>query len=148
MRRPITPHERRRRFLTALAELLGCKERIGHSLPDGTRPDVIRLDSRRGVLFLGDAKDSESPGTTETMCRLGNYARWLAANAARRGGTSILAVCFRDRAHAAGWRSTLCSLLADIGVSGIRCGSQSFGPGYVVAWIRLDWYPSNTHLSG
>jgi hypothetical protein len=48
-------------------------------------------------------------------------------------------VCFGDHSHANGWcsTSTLRLLLADIGISGIPCGSQSVGSGYVVAWVRL-----------
>lgn len=138
MRQFLTPHERRCRFLTALAELLGCKEQMGHVLPDGTRPDVIRLDSRRNVLFFGDGKDSESPGATDTARRLLNYVRWLEAFSTFHGGTSIFAVCFGHRADAKRWCSTLCSLAAEVGGSGVQCGSECFGPGYVVAWIRLQ----------
>ncbi len=138
MRQFLTPHERRCRFLTTLAELLGCKEQMGHVLPDGTRPDVIRLDSRRNVLFVGDAKDSESPGTTDTIRRLLNYVRWLKTFAACHGGTSILAVCFGNRADTWGWHSALDLLAAEVGFSSIQFGSKCVGPGYVVAWLTQN----------
>ena len=52
-------HESNVRFLDTLAILSGCKEHISSSLPDGKRPDVMRVNSKRRLLFIGEGKNTE-----------------------------------------------------------------------------------------
>lgn len=49
-------HERLVDFLDNLAIMLGCIQTLHGQLPDATRPDVIRLNTNKGILFVGDAK--------------------------------------------------------------------------------------------
>lgn len=96
-------HESRVQFLNTVAILLGCFEEIGGELPDGRRPDVLRLDPGRNVLLVADAKHSESPGCTATQHRLSGYITWMATHVHRRKGIAIFAICFGTRQHALGW---------------------------------------------
>src|SRR5438552_4098414 len=102
---PSAPHEERRRVLDALAVLTGYTVELP-SLPDGSRPDVARMNGRRRSLFLGEAKDTETARRTDTQIRLVEYARWLAA-ATTTGSRGVLAVCFGRSADRARWVATL-----------------------------------------
>lgn len=84
--RPTVLHEHRRHWLDAIAILEGFTLGLP-VLPDGSIPDVLRVDPRRRWLFVGEAKDTESPGSADTGARLHRYATWLAPN----GG--VFAIC-------------------------------------------------------
>ena len=49
-------------------------------LPDGSKPDVLRYDSKNKMCFIGDAKDAtnETPSNTETVKRIKNYIQQFA----------------------------------------------------------------------
>jgi hypothetical protein len=66
-------HERLVDFLDNMAVMLGCTQTLDSHLPDATRPDVIRLNTQANVLFIGDAKNTESPNSKFTQERLFNY---------------------------------------------------------------------------
>lgn len=106
--RPTALHECRRAWLDAIAILEGFTLRL-EALPDGSIPDVLRVDQRRRWLFVGEAKDTESAGSSTTGARLHRYATWLAAN----GG--VFAVCHGGDIRA--WRAAL--LRAIEGANGI-----------------------------
>ncbi len=93
-RRGTSAHDQKVTFLDTLAVLLGCTEGVGGEFPDGRRPDVLRIDADRGVLFIGDAKETESPGCQASLARLLSYLRWLPAQVVGRGGLGIFAICF------------------------------------------------------
>jgi hypothetical protein len=60
--------------LDAVAILSGRCERLPlNFLPDGSRPDVLRLERQRKVLFIGDAKNGETSGNRTTQLRLRTY---------------------------------------------------------------------------
>jgi hypothetical protein len=139
-----SPHNQRVEFLDALAALMGCKVKLGGVLPDGRRPDVLRMDVRRGVLFIGDAKDTESPGCRATQVRLLRYLDWLRAHVARTERRGVFALCFGKEADADRWVETvllLCHLVA------LDCSEYSvkrFEPGLLVAAFVCQGLPSDS----
>lgn len=126
-------HERKVEFLDALAVLTGCEEAMGGALPDGSRPDVLRLDSRRRILFVGDAKHSESPGDRETQTRLLGYARWLSAHI-RNGGAGVFAICFTRESDTAAWIQVVGMLGHEAGLPCAKCRVERFEPRLAVVW--------------
>jgi hypothetical protein len=124
-------------FLDVLAVLVGCEEVLGGSLPDGRRPDVLRADSRRRALFVGDAKHSESPGNRETQARLLGYFRWLSSHF-EGGGLGIYAVCFGRKSDTSAWVETLAMLGYEVGLGYMRRGVERFGPRLVVVWYMFE----------
>lgn len=131
----MTEHDQRVQFLDALATLMGCRESLGGSLPDGLRPDVLRLDSKREVLFVGDAKDTETPGCLETQVRLQKYLRWVSVHVKNRKGIGIFALAFGRRSEADLWVKTISTLGYEAGLAFSDYGVEPFGPGLVVAWF-------------
>lgn len=129
-------HERRVEFLDTLAVLLGCEGTLGGTLPDGRRPDVLRIDPRRRVLFIGDAKHSETPGNRETQARLLRYLRWLLSHV-ENGGLGVFAVCFGKDPDIGRWTDTLTVLSSEVGLEQTRRGTEWFEPGLTVVWAEF-----------
>ena len=127
-------HEYRARFLEALATLVGCQESFGGELPDGRRPDVMRIDSAHNVLFLGEAKHSESPGNVATRARLQKYLLWLSTHVLRREGVGIFAVCFGREEDAKYWSETISLLESEVGMEPDSRGAERFQPGLILVW--------------
>ena len=132
---PTRRHEERRELLEALAILGGCRELLVPFFPDGTRPDVLRFDAARRHVFLGDAKDSETPGCRETHRRLAGYAEWLGANAAV-GGSATLALCHANQANGR-WLALLESVAESAGFARPPGQQLQLDPETVVSWIEL-----------
>lgn len=113
-----------------MAVLAGCTSVLPGALPDHRRPDVLRFDVSRRVVFVGEAKDTESATDTATVARLAAYMDW--ALVAARRGTARVAVC-----HPAGagtdWLVTLRSL------SGLALGGATIAidDNAVVTWVDL-----------
>jgi hypothetical protein len=105
-------HEERVKLLDSLATLLGATTQL-RALPDGKRPDVLRVSLQSRLLFVGEAKDSERATATEAMVRLSHYLPWIVSHA-RGGGTSILALCCAPRESAA-WSVAIIQLAAEAG---------------------------------
>lgn len=127
-------HEQRVAFLGTLADLIGCSESIGGQLPDGRRPDVLRIDRSRGGLFVGDAKNWETPGCHETQCRLARYIEWLATHVAADRGPAVLALCFVRMEDAARWEEILAKLEAGVGLVADHRGLDHFDDDIHVLW--------------
>jgi hypothetical protein len=123
--RPSLLHEERRAILDSMAILAGYQKDIRCGFPDGSLPDVLRFDPTCGVYFLGEAKDSESPGCSDTRSRLNRYVRWLRVI---REDRFTVAICFGCRDHVTGWSGLLQSTAA---VNGLQ--------NYRVAARELDW---------
>lgn len=132
--RPTEAHERRATFLCSLAMLAGCTGSMGGQFPDGCRPDVIRYAAGRRLVFLGDAKDTETPGCRATRARLAAYLRWLRAHDAA-GGAAIFAVCFGRRGDAEGWFRTMVELAHREGVACVAGDITEFEPDLLVSWL-------------
>ncbi len=127
-------HEYRAHFLEAMATLIGCQESFGDELPDGRRPDVMRMDSAHNVLFLGEAKHSESPGNVATRARLQRYFLWLSIHVSRREGVGIFAVCFGREEDAKRWSETISLLESEVGIESDHRGAKRFQPGLILVW--------------
>lgn len=130
-----SPHKQRQEFLDCLAILTGFNVEVTTGFPDGRHPDVLRIDQIRQRLFIGDAKDSESPGCLNTQARLLAYFRWLATHVVGRGGQGVVAICFGNVGHTKGWIVTLETLAKEAGLGHMVSGADNFGRGFVVAWV-------------
>jgi hypothetical protein len=128
-------HDSNVRFLDTLAILSGCKEHINTSLPDGRRPDVIRVNTKRRLLFIGEGKNTESPGCLNTQERLWVYLRWLSAHLYREDSVGILAICFKKEYDNNKWVETITSLSRDMNLLCFDYGTVKFGSGVNVVWF-------------
>lgn len=133
-------HESRRQFLDSLAVLIGCHEQLGATLPDGLRPDVLRISTARRLLFLGEAKHSESPRNRYTVERLRSYVRWIGSHLDYAGEddgpppSAVMAICFGTASDADDWLDTLRSTLMRGGVLPTYSAIEEFDYDVVVAW--------------
>lgn len=110
-------HEERVALLASLADLIGATTDL-RRLPDGSVPDVVRLAFDSGLLFVGEAKDTEYPGASEVRARLARYLMWATAHA-QMGHVSVLAICCR-RAESSRWSAALAWLVGDSGCGRYR----------------------------
>ena len=131
----LTLHERRTRFLEIVADLIGCLEPIGGEFPDGRRPDVLRIHTERGVLFIGDAKHTETPGCHETRVRLAAYLQWLRAHVRRSAGPGIFVLCFGVSGHTPAWIATILELGRQGGVAWEEHGVEIFASDLLLVWF-------------
>ena len=116
IQRPSAEHEDRVLMIHDLAILMGYHKELGN-LPSWIRPDVSRRNTSTGGVFVGDAKVSETPGSSSTQHRFLNYARWLARSGASLG-SSVCAICYADEQQTDTWRRFLALTLL---TSGITC---------------------------
>jgi len=128
-------HARRVLFLEALAGLLGCCTDVSGGLPDGRRPDVLRFSFFRKRLFIGDAKETEVPGSAATQSRLFGYIRWFAGHVATPDRGGVLVICFGRRADGRRWHDTVKALANEARVTVVRSGLQEFDPGCSLVWL-------------
>lgn len=135
-------HELRVRFLDSMAVLAGCSESLGAQLPDGRRPDVMRVDTLRGLLFMGDAKDTESPRCTATRARLREYPVWMVAHVSAGSRPGVFSLCFGHVADIKGWVRTVQELGHEVGLDCSEWDVREFGTGIVMVWFlplpRMD----------
>lgn len=90
MSAPSVAHESRVRDLETLATLAGFAAPLAFAWR--LRPDVARVCPRSGAVFLGDAKDTETPGCDATRARLRWYVLGSRTVCAGRSLTIALAV--------------------------------------------------------
>ena len=133
----LTTHDLKARSLDTLAVLVGCRESLGGQFPDGLRPDVLRYDSSKGILFVGDAKNTESPGSIETQTRLLRYLHWLYVHSYGGERKGIFAICFGDASDSKGWVDTILFLGREVGVCFTEYGVERFTQGTIVAWFLV-----------
>lgn len=131
---PQNAHERRRQFLQSLGRLAGFRYAIHSCLPDGATPDVVLCEPSKRGLFIGDAKDTESPGNIETQVRLLRYFKWFAVHLTCPDACGIFAVCFGNRSHQGAWLETLRFLCFEVGLECITFRTKGFRRGLYVAW--------------
>jgi hypothetical protein len=127
-------HGSRTQFLDVLAVLTGCRLRL-QALPDGHRPDVMRYDRERNRLFLGEAKETETPGNSETRIRLLTYLRWMRAYLSEPSRTAVLAICYGTTAHGKGWLEAIEFLSQELRLEVTQSGIKRFDGGLAVAWF-------------
>lgn len=103
--------------------------------PDGRRPDVLRMDSVRNVLFIGDAKHVETPGNLATQARLKGYLSWLLSHIGRGSATGIFVICSGKDSESKGWSNTVRFLAQELGLEHSACGTELFEQGLIVTWF-------------
>lgn len=139
-------HAERAEVLDALAMMVGCTRSLAGLLPDGVRPDVLRVDVERGLLFVGEAKHTESPGRADTLVRLQRYFNWAAAHR-RLGGTVVGAVCFGREADRQDWAEALVRLAREAALGTPEIRWTRLGPGFVLVSGLWCPPPSSTAAS-
>jgi len=128
-------HKEGTALLDTLATLVGCLASLNAGLPDGLRPDVMRLDLSSGRLFVGDAKHSESPSSIHTQGRILNYLRWFAAHLRCGRGEGVFAVCFSKISDTHLWVEALDMLAAEAGVPHAFVRHEQFPGGMTLVWF-------------
>jgi hypothetical protein len=131
MSAPSMEHEDRRRMLDAMAILAGFSVCLG-SLPDQSRPDVLRLAPATKTVLFGEAKATEHPFCRETLVRLTRYALWARAAVGARG-SSVIAIC-SPSILARGWATTLRGIGSELAVHATHRIAFDVG-GAAVAWV-------------
>jgi len=127
-----TAHGFRVDFLDTLAVLAGCTENLKGQLPDGKQPDVLRVNRKHRTLFIGDAKDSETPNCQATRFRLFNYFRWLAVHMTKENTRGVFALCFGKAIEIHGWVETLTELAHETELLQFQCQLSKFGDSIIV----------------
>ena len=112
----MTRHDQRSRILESIATLSGFDLRGLGRLPDGRKPDVLRISESSGAVFLGEAKDTEKPNNKDTVRRLFLYMLWFKVISSHQFG-SIFAICFGEENHAPGWTRTLRLIADEVGMT-------------------------------
>jgi hypothetical protein len=134
MSAPGASHELRRGALDTMAIMAGFTASC--RLGEGLQPDVVRADLRRAYLLVGEAKDTETPGTAATAARYTKYAhearRWL-----RAGFTVVLAICHGDTWLAADWASFLAARAAACGGRRGAVRTISVDDSNVITWTII-----------
>ena len=129
---PSRTHEARRVLLETMADVAGyCLEM---SLPDGRRPDVLRIHVDRPGLFLGEAKHTEGPSDLNSTDRLRHYLDWLVP-LCQRGVGSVLAVA-HPRGLEQAWQDRVEWLCQDLRIEGV-VGSKSVTPVTTVTFVAF-----------
>lgn len=135
--RRFAEHDKKAKLLDDLAILLGCESCLCSGFPDGRRPDVLRVDVARQILFIGDAKHTETPRCEMTRLRLCSYLHWLLAHVRSAPRIGIFALCFAEGSHRKGWSRTVAEMVALVGLRTYQCGFCSFGERLNVVWTIL-----------
>lgn len=137
-------HEQRVEFLDSLSVLLGYHLSPGHCFPDRRRPDVLKIDRTGKAIFVGDAKNTESPGFSATKMRLARYLRWISTFCSGRDARGIFCLCFGETGQSFAWEKTIEELCIGERLHSHRQGLDYFGPGLIVAWTVLSNYSKET----
>jgi phosphoglycolate phosphatase-like HAD superfamily hydrolase len=133
---PSAAHQRRVKILDELACLSGHFVSL-NALPDGRRPDVLRLNLAGRALFVGDAKATEHPVDAAARARLESYASWIAAHV-RAGGVGLFVVCAGNLPRAADWASALDAAGYEHGLASAGPRSALLVPGLAVGWTTYQ----------
>lgn len=114
---PTSTHADRVSLLSVVADLVGCYWAYRCPLPDACRPDIVRFDPWRRVIFLGEAKATETSGDTRSWSRLHNYVGWLATIVMDARVGTILALCVPADASVVAWTRIIDVSCAEHGIS-------------------------------
>jgi len=91
----------------------------------------------RSVLLVGDAKDSETPGCSETFRRLSRYGRAVRGLVAEGLAVRIV-ICHGDPLSEKAWQATLLRLAAFVGLTVLgRPQSDRLDAVTSVTWVDL-----------
>ena len=133
---PSVAHERRRALLDVLGRMAGYGWGPHGGFPDRRQPDVLRYDPRCRSIFVGEAKETESPGCAATRERLRGYLLWMRA-ITRLRGAGTLAVCAGDSNAAIGWANTLRRLAEECKLPNCVSRAAVLDDDAVVIWISF-----------
>ena len=130
-------HEERTLTLSTLASLAGFNKRLTR-LPDGRIPDVLQIDLEGKALFIGDAKDTETPGNAETSVRLMAYLRWMKLHVSRKKNTlAVFALCVGNASHLSAWKNLLLYLCHEVGFGTVSIQERAFGHKRYALWFTI-----------
>lgn len=131
--RPSLVHEQRVGLLDQLGRLAGCT--VPSSLGRGLDPDVLLSHPKCRLVFLGEAKRSETPGNAETTMRLRRYFRAL-RHLQRNGYAARVALC-GDPLEAARWSRVLSLVATSERAAASATGVTDVDLGERVVWLDL-----------
>lgn len=135
MTAPSDLHQERVAVLETMAVLAGVSQPL--HLPGDGRPDVARISVDGSVVLLADAKDTETPGCSDTSRRLRRYARAL--RDLGEGAVAVrLAICHGRPAATRAWERTLSWVVRDVGLRPFTVDSCAVDRHTVVAWVDLQ----------
>lgn len=137
---PSLKHEERVKLLDQLAHLAGCT--VAWPAGSGLSPDVFLASPSRRLVFLGEAKRSETPGNSSTERRLRRYLRVM-RRLQRAGFGARVAIC-ADPLEAVRWTKLLGRLAASEHLSVYSSGSADLAEGERVVWI--DFRPERDDM--
>jgi len=130
-----TSHDEGVALLECLAGLFGCIDQFGASLPDQRRPDVLRFDYSTRLLFVGEAKASESFSDAAAVSRLRAYFPWLHAHWARGQRPAVLGICFGHEEDGNGWLQRTLDLAREVGLPAPTIRTAGLGScGVILLW--------------
>lgn len=120
-------HESRVCDLETLAALAGYTEPVAFGWR--LRPDVVRACPCNGALFIGDAKDTETPGCAATRARL----RWYCVGAASYPRVPVvMALAVSAEASVRGWRAAVVHAARAAGCRVTLWGTTALGDTKVI----------------
>lgn len=124
---PKSCHENRVDLLFGLACLLGCVRRQ-RLLSDGTIPDVVAGNVGGTVLFIGDAKYSETPSDVNCKTRIYRYLRVTGERLRGSVKFAIFALCYGNSYHASGWSEMIIAAAREFHIAIISSSVDTFPP--------------------
>lgn len=130
-------HDQRVSVLSTIASLSGCTKRLKR-LPDGHIPDVLQIDTVSNMLFIGDAKHTETPGNLDTRLRLLPYLRWIVLHVNRaKDAVAVFALCFGTARHRSAWKDTVLCLCREAGFDSVSIHEMSLGSRIYILWFAV-----------
>lgn len=126
-------HEERVALLGQMSRLAGCTMPCTVGL--GLHPDVLLAHPSLRLVFLGEAKSSETPGNAETERRLRRYLRAL-RRLQRHGCGARMALC-GDPHESMRWSRQLRHLAVSERVQVSALGRAELSCGEQVIWLDL-----------
>jgi len=137
---PTRKHETLRDLLEDVAVLAGFCVRVEPPLDSGKRPDVLRVRPRDRLLFLGEAKSTETPGCAETRARLFSYMRWIHGVITPTVTAAVIVIAFPHRVSADTWAAALRGLAKEAGLvsTAPRLITDCMGANIVVGLVRAQ----------
>jgi hypothetical protein len=131
-------HDQNVTVLNTLSLLLGCYSDFFIEFPDGKRPDVLRYDAKKKRLFIGDAKNTETPKNKNTQKRLYSYLLWLSAYVSKPGRQAIFAICFRNPSDLEGWILAIQNLATLASVKILSVSSDQIDDETNLVWFSVN----------
>lgn len=125
-------HRRRADLLRTLGLLCGFEGSL-QALPDGRIPDVLLTDRTRRLLFIGEAKATESPRDVDCYLRLRRYLLWADAFASLGDSAVLVALAVANDRSVSTWRRTLLDLLEEVGLPFAGIETLTTGPDCVLS---------------